>query len=885
MSTRLATLLPSWAWMPCLLIAGRVCLQSAEIPLGPSPIVPTEAEAIGPGPFPNTSVTAVSYEVDASGVTEHSGFDKDEVIFRLEGQGPIPWTLSQYGQAIISPRIGPAEEATSGLNINQDPFEVVYKGNGYQWENDKLYWSPVAAAWRPHPSVGVLLGTIRKNGQAWNDGEPPFHGLISTPISGSNGPGYSMVDGSFGRGDMDILTDKAGSASFASIDFSLAWFPYDQGWTAGYVASPSPDWQEGDWIDPAYHSSDLPDDMSGMLRWTRAFATWAVPGHFTLPGVHSLNDGMLFTTSVGSTFTRGMLIAPAPRPDGDGWDIWGRMDIEADPLYQEEANLDFAFVYIPYQADRLIGGHVRGTDGAILQGKGNYAMKRLGLGRYELRIPQKAGRDGMLLLQATGRHRINGRESEAASRDFFSYEETASGVFTIESRYHQDASTFPTEDSDFYFAWVDFNTPLAPPGSLPLPDPPTIQEQPQSVAIKEGEAISFSVIASGEGKLSYQWQHNGEDLPGAQASSLVLSLTSALDSGSYRVLVSNEGGVTTSVAATLTIHSPPIIVIQPSGVDLQAGAPLQLSVTATGSGELTYQWQFNQTPLPGQNTASLELPSVSIAEAGQYRVVVTSPGGTVISTSAVVTVQPIQIASPPVISLHPASQSGRPGSRVELTVQASGEGSLSYRWQYNGFNIPGASQAIFVLDEAQLEDSGDYQVVVSNQAGSVTSEVAQIRIVQGPAIVLSPQTQSVQAGNQVVLQVEAEGIPPLSYQWRYQGFNIPGARNQRFIIENVQAADAGSYQVVVTDGSGAQVESASALLEVIQKPLNTLRITSVSLSEGSLLIQWEAKAGRVLQAKANLADPIWRDIPGTSGQGESRQALLGEAAYYRLVDP
>ena len=49
-----------------------------------------------------------------------------------------------------------------------------------------------------------------------------------------------------------------------------------------------------------------------------------------------------------------MLIA-APRANGDGWDIWGRMDIESDPLYQEEANLDFAFVYIPYSADRLIG--------------------------------------------------------------------------------------------------------------------------------------------------------------------------------------------------------------------------------------------------------------------------------------------------------------------------------------------------------------------------------------------------------------------------------------------------------------------------------------------------------------------------------------------------
>ena len=67
------------------------------------------------------------------------------------------------------------------------------------------------------------------------------------------------------------------------------------------------------------------------------------------------------------------------------------MDIESDPLYQEEANLDFAFVYIPYSADRLIGGHVRGTDGAVLQGKGTYTMKRVSTGEYELQIPQRRG--------------------------------------------------------------------------------------------------------------------------------------------------------------------------------------------------------------------------------------------------------------------------------------------------------------------------------------------------------------------------------------------------------------------------------------------------------------------------------------------------------------
>ena len=53
--------------VPALLITTST--QAAEIPAGPTPQIPNEAEAVGPGPFPNTSVTAVSYQVDASNIT------------------------------------------------------------------------------------------------------------------------------------------------------------------------------------------------------------------------------------------------------------------------------------------------------------------------------------------------------------------------------------------------------------------------------------------------------------------------------------------------------------------------------------------------------------------------------------------------------------------------------------------------------------------------------------------------------------------------------------------------------------------------------------------------------------------------------------------------
>jgi hypothetical protein len=856
---------------------------SAEIPAGPNPQIPDDPEAIAPGPYPNDSVTAVSYIIDASQVTQHNSAERDDIIFSMEGQGPIPWTLTSYGRAQVAPRIGAPSEEASNSNLGVIPFDIIVQGRRYEWNNDLSFWAPSGAAWRPHPSKGVMLGTIRKNGEEWDDQASHFYGVLSVPASGSDGEGYSMVDGAFGPGDMDVVTDKVGIESFAAIDFSLAWFPFDQGWTGGFISSPSPDFQEGEWLAPGYHSSDLPDDAASLIQWTRAFATWAVPGALKLPGVNSKTDGMLFMTSVAPSSASGMILSPAAKDDGSGWDVWGRFNTESDPLFQEESNLDFSFLFVPYNTDRLIGAHIRGTDGAVINGRGNFIMKRLGTGQYELSIPNKTGKNGMVILQATGRHRQNGRDTEAASRDFLSYEETEPGKFVIESRYYQNDSSFPLEDTEFYFAWVDFIAPLAPAGSTPLPDPPVISQQPANVEAQQGESATFTVKASGEGPFEYQWQLNETDIPDANTDTFTIASASTTDSGTYRVLVSNLGGLTTSSTATLTVHTPPVITQQPSNRSIKVGETLSLSVGVQGTGNLQYQWQFNQQNLSDQTRQTLTISSVQLSHAGQYRVIVTSPGGQVFSESAVVTVDASVAAQAPQITRQPQSQTVAVGAEVRLSVQATGSDPLSYRWQISNFNIPGASGPEFVISDAQPGDSGEYKVVVSNEAGSVISQIALVTVTQAPVITRQPQSVIAQSGQDIAFTVEATGLAPLTFQWRFSGFNIPGARSAQFAISNVQPADSGSYSVIVSDASGAQTISQEAILTVSEDPVVQLSIASASLSGGGILIEWEGGEGIVLQAKAALSDSVWRDVPGTEGQNQTLQALIGQSAFYRLI--
>lgn len=83
--------------------------------------------------------------------------------------------------------------------------------------------------------------------------------------------------------------------------------------------------------------------------------------------------------------------------------------------------------------------------------------------------------------------------------------------------------------------------------------PPAITTQPQSWSIPLGQPAVFAVVASGD-ELGYQWQRNGQDIPGATQAIYMLQTTTLADSGStFQVRVTNEQGTVVSCTATLTV--------------------------------------------------------------------------------------------------------------------------------------------------------------------------------------------------------------------------------------------------------------------------------------------------------------------------------------------
>ncbi len=86
----------------------------------------------------------------------------------------------------------------------------------------------------------------------------------------------------------------------------------------------------------------------------------------------------------------------------------------------------------------------------------------------------------------------------------------------------------------------------------------------------------------------------------------------------------------------------------------------------------------------------------------------------------------------PKITKQPSGGLISAGSTLTLQVTATGTEPLSYQWRRNGVDIPGATGATYSVDNFTAAASGEYRVVVSNAAGSVTSEPAMVTVFSGP---------------------------------------------------------------------------------------------------------------------------------------------------------
>lgn len=291
-----------------------------------------------------------------------------------------------------------------------------------------------------------------------------------------------------------------------------------------------------------------------------------------------------------------------------------------------------------------------------------------------------------------------------------------------------------------------------------------ILEQPQDVTVFEGQNAMVSVKATGTG-LSYQWSKDRQWISGANSASLTLTNVTASDMGQYNVRVTDDKGnkqwtqmaavtVEKQIVSAPEVSPTPVvteptsptptdtfsIVQHPQNVTVVEGQTATLGVIATGK-DLSYQWSKDKQWISGANSATLILTNVSANDIGSYNVKVTdSSGNREWSQVATVNVEKQVVATPKLdisISMQPTGSSVFAGSKHTLNVSASGSGTLKYQWRKNGQPIPDAVLPYLSFNSVKLSDAGQYDVVITNDTGTLKTSPAQLDVAIDRAAKLS----------------------------------------------------------------------------------------------------------------------------------------------------
>lgn len=332
---------------------------------------------------------------------------------------------------------------------------------------------------------------------------------------------------------------------------------------------------------------------------------------------------------------------------------------------------------------------------------------------------------------------------------------------------------------------------------------PVITAQPTPRSLAAGQAVSFTVTATGTPAPSYRWKkdgvnlNNGSGITGATSATLEIASIKAANDGDYTVLVSNSAGSVESDAASLTVFLPPTITRGPSRQTVLLGETATFTVVGTGTPAPTYQWRKNGVDIPSATASTFVVKKATLADADRYSVVLSNTAGTVTSADAMLTV-----IAPPTITTQPSSQTVAGGSPVVLSVIATGTPDPTYQWFKDGKTIASATDADYSIGAAAISDTGVYTVRVRNAGGAVLSARATVRVTQAVDLTKPNVTQSYAPGSLLSFGAANSTSSALRYEWLLNGKVIRGATSTLYVVNQARASDSGVYTVKVYNSAG-----------------------------------------------------------------------------------
>ncbi|MCY3003552.1 MAG: immunoglobulin domain-containing protein [Planctomycetota bacterium] len=306
--------------------------------------------------------------------------------------------------------------------------------------------------------------------------------------------------------------------------------------------------------------------------------------------------------------------------------------------------------------------------------------------------------------------------------------------------------------------------------------------------------------------VTYQWRLNGNNVPGANSAQYALFTTTSIHWGTYDCVVTNSCGSATSNPATFAAWQPAAITQQPTNVVGCSGTQTVLTIAATGSQPMAFDWHFNGNLISSTTTPNLTIFNTGPANVGSYYCRVRNVCANVDSNVVTLT-----LGSAPSITSHPVGASVCAPTPVTLAVTATGTPAPTYQWFQNGQPILGATGAVLSLPVTSAANTGSYHCVVTTPCGSAPSNAAAVTVDEAPSVSVQPAGLAACVGQPVQLSLVASGAPTPSFQWRKNGLPILGATSSSLSIPSYTLSDAGSYDCQLSNACGSTTSALAFL--------------------------------------------------------------------------
>lgn len=361
---------------------------------------------------------------------------------------------------------------------------------------------------------------------------------------------------------------------------------------------------------------------------------------------------------------------------------------------------------------------------------------------------------------------------------------------------------------------------------------------PQDQTVTVGQTATFAVTSTGPGPFTYQWYKDGVAIPGANSSTYTTPPTVMGDSGSvFTVKVSGPDGTATSSPAKLTVKPiKPAIVVQPASVSVAPGQVANFSVTATGTGPLSYQWYKNGVAIPGATSSTYTTPATSAGDNGAvFTVTVSNAAGSGTSNPAILT---ISSAAPIAGSLVPSSTTPPYKGSVLLVPTFSGGTATIGSTGVGSSDITASAVSGGSYPTPALTSGKTYSLTVTGPGGAVSTTC----MVTPTPVTITPITPANQtfAPGAVTFSATASGGLTNNLIW---------TASSGTFVANVWTAPAvaGTYTITATSVDNPAVSVTTnatvAVPSITTQPVNQrvcpgATLTLTVIANGAASYQW-----------------------------------------------